>query len=242
MTTKPMFSLVIPCYNEEGNIEELIQRCKSIFTEKDFEIIFVENGSTDNSLDLFEKKLKKIPNFKLLKIKKNLGIGNGIHEGLKASSGSIIGWTHGDLQADPLDARKAFNLSKSLKGNFLIKGKRLSKNRSIVELFFTYGLALFESILFCKKFWEVNAQPNIFNKEFFNLWNNPPNDYNIDIFCFATALMNEVKIKRFNVIFRERFSGQSKWNKNIFVRLIFISKTIIYSIKLRFKKNDNNKT
>ena len=78
-----------------------------------FEVILVENGSTDNSLDILKKNLKGIENFKLLKVKKNKGIGYGIVQGLKSSNGEIIGWTHGDLQTDPSDVKKAFDLAKA---------------------------------------------------------------------------------------------------------------------------------
>lgn len=240
MPIKPKYSLIIPCYNEEGNIEKLVQKCKKIFKKNIFEVIIVENGSTDNSLDILKKNLKGIENFKILKVKKNKGIGYGIVQGLKSSNGEIIGWTHGDLQTDPSDVKKAFDLAKSIHGDFLIKGKRLPKNRSALEIFFTLGFTFFESILFLKHFWEINAQPNVFTKQFFTKWKNPPLDYNIDLYCYYKALQNRVLIKRFDVEFKKRFSGKSKWNKNIFVRFIFILKTIIYSLKLRFMKNANN--
>jgi len=240
MITKPKYSLVIPCYNEEGNIERLVKKCKKLFKKNIFEVVFVENGSTDNSLNILKNNLKDIQNFKLIKVTKNRGIGYGIIKGLKNSNGDIIGWTHGDLQTDPSDVKKAFHLSKRFQGDFLIKGKRLLKNRSASEIFFTFGLAIFESILFTKNFWEINAQPNIFTRNFFLKWGNPPFDYNIDLYCYNKALQNGIFIKRFEVEFKKRFSGKSKWNRNVFVRLIFILKTIIYSLKLRFVKDANN--
>ena len=240
MNIKPKYSLIIPCYNEEGNIEKLVQKCKKLFRKSIFEVVFVENGSTDNSLNILKNNLKGVQNFKLVKVTKNKGIGYGICQGLKNSNGDIIGWTHGDLQTDPSDVKKAFRLSKGFKGDFLIKGKRLPKHRSASEILFTFGLAIFESILFTKIFWEINAQPNIFTKKFFRTWGNPPLDYNIDLYCYNKALQNGIYIKRFEVEFKKRFSGKSKWNKNIFVRFIFILKTIIYSLKLRFMKDANN--
>ena len=74
MPIKPKYSLIIPCYNEEGNIEKLVQKCKKIFKKNIFEVILVENGSTDNSLDILKKNLKGIENFKLLKLKKIKGL------------------------------------------------------------------------------------------------------------------------------------------------------------------------
>ena len=75
MITKPKYSLVIPCYNEEGNIERLVKKCKKLFKKNIFEVVFVENGSTDNSLNILKNNLKDIQNFKLIKVTKNRGIG-----------------------------------------------------------------------------------------------------------------------------------------------------------------------
>ena len=68
--TSIKFSLIIPCYDEEGNIPILIKECKRIFKHEKFEVIFVENGSNDNSLSILEREINKVSNFKLIKIKK----------------------------------------------------------------------------------------------------------------------------------------------------------------------------
>lgn len=230
------YSLIIPCYDEEGNIPILIKRCKQIFKHEKFEVIFVENGSNDNSLSILKREINKVSNFKLVRIKNNIGLGHGVMEGLKKARGDIIGWTHGDLQTDPLDAYKAFKISDNCEGDFLIKGIR--KKRSINENIFTIGMSIFESILHLNLYWEINGQPNIFTKNFFNTWKNPPLDYLIDLYCYNKAFKEKIMIKKFNVLMKKRFSGHSKWNTNIMAKIRFISHTIIYSLKLRFKSVD----
>ena len=231
--TSIKFSLIIPCYDEEGNIPILIKHCKRIFKDGKFEVIFVENGSNDNSYYILKREINKVHNFKLVRVKKNIGLGHGVVEGLKRAKGDIIGWTHGDLQTDPLDAYKAFKISANYEGDFLIKGTR--KKRSISENIFTIGMSIFESILHLNIYWEINGQPNIFTKKFFNTWKNPPLDYLIDLYCYNKAFKEKIKITKFNVLMKKRFSGQSKWNTNVMAKIKFISNTIFYSIKLRFK-------
>ena len=140
------YSLVIPCYNEQDNISELVKRCRGCFKEKKFEVIFVDNGSTDKTYDNLKRKTQQITNFIVLRINKNQGIGFGIIKGLKFSKGNIISWTHGDLQTDPKDVLEGFKLSEGLTRDFLIKGKRKIRNRTILEYFFTIGMSIFESI------------------------------------------------------------------------------------------------
>ena len=140
---------------------------------------------------ILKRKTKQITNFRILKINKNQGIGFGIIKGLKFSKGNIISWTHGDLQTDPKDVLEGFKLSERFSGDFLIKGKRRIKNRTILEYFFTIGMSIFESILYLKLFWDINGQPNIFTKFFLILGKSPPKDYQIDLYCFHKAKRKE---------------------------------------------------
>ena len=102
-------SIVIPCYNEEGNILGLFNNLEKLINlNSNLEIIIVDNGSTDNSLakikdhSLYKKKL-----IKLVLVEKNLGYGNGIMSGIYKSSTKYISWCHADLQIDPLDVYNA---------------------------------------------------------------------------------------------------------------------------------------
>ena len=77
-----MLSIVIPCYNEQENLEKLFSKLQSLiktYSDEDIELVLVDNGSTDNSnkiikdSDLFLNK-----QVKLVEIKKNIGYGNGV--------------------------------------------------------------------------------------------------------------------------------------------------------------------
>ena len=101
-------------------------------------------------------------------------------------------------------------------------------------------MSIFESILYLKLFWDINGQPNIFTKNFFNTWKSPPKDYQIDLYCFHKAKKERILIYRFDVEFKKRFSGNSKWNTGIIDKINFIIRTIMYSFKLRFFSNVDN--
>lgn len=235
--TKIKFSLVIPCYNESGTITKLVKRCKKIFKDKHHEIIFIDNGSTDNTLKKLEKEVRGINNFKIIKIPVNKGLGYGIFMGLMKTKGEIIGWTHGDLQTDPIDAFKGFEIASQTEGDFLIKGRRI--NRKFTDFFFSLGMAILESLIHFNIYWEINAQPNIFRKSFFRLWKTPPYDYMIDLYCYHMALKKRLKFIRFEVEMKPRIAGESKWNLNFLSKIIFIIKNIKYSFKLYKIKDDS---
>ena len=75
-------SLIIPCYNEEGNIDILVKKSQKFLKNKKNQLILVNNGSTDNT----EKKILfnkiKYKNIEIVNIKKNIGFGHGVKRGL----------------------------------------------------------------------------------------------------------------------------------------------------------------
>ncbi|ABM72610.1 Hypothetical protein P9515_14031 [Prochlorococcus marinus str. MIT 9515] len=230
------YSIVIPCFNEEGTIELILERTKNIFIKNKIELILVNNGSTDNTEDIISKIIGNYPHAKYINLEKNLGYGGGILKGLSHCKGEIIGWTHADLQTDPLDCIKAFKeYEKTSKiQNTFIKGNR--KNRPISDKFFTFGMSLFETLLLGKLIYDINAQPTIFPKKFFNSWINPPTDFSLDLYSYYLAKKYNYKVKRISVDFLKRISGQSKWNINFISRIRFILRTIKYSFKLKINK------
>lgn len=96
-----MISVVFPAYNEEENVEKLYHSIKEVLdkTGKPYEIIAVENGSTDGTLD----RLKRLSPIKIIVIAKNLGQTAGLDAGLKAARGEVIVTMDADLQNDPQD-------------------------------------------------------------------------------------------------------------------------------------------
>ena len=126
---KIKYSIVIPCFNEQNNLELLLKSLTKIHDKKSLEIIIVDNGSTDSSQELLIalKKKIKINNLKIVSLKENMGYGNGIMCGLKECRGDFLGWTHADLQTDVFDVLKGFDLIKNSPKNIIVKGKRLKR-------------------------------------------------------------------------------------------------------------------
>ncbi len=224
------FSLVIPCFNEEQNLPRLIDSCLALIESSDCEIIIVDNGSTDNSAKILPSLIKSNSKLRAIYVEKNIGYGHGILSGLKEAKGEIIGWTHADLQTDPLDCIQAFAHFDG-NNNLFVKGKR--RGRSFFDNFFTICMAIFESLLLKKILWDINGQPTLFRKEFFASWENPPEDFSLDLYSYYMAKLQNLKIKRISVYFGKRFSGVSSWNTGLHSRAKFIKRTITYSFKVK---------
>lgn len=227
-------SIVIPCYNESKTIPLILEKFSSIIKKKDIEILFINNGSQDNSLEILNKLIPHYPFAKVLTIDVNQGYGFGITSGLCKAKGEYIGYLHADMQTDPADALKALEIieRQSNPENCFIKGNR--KGRSLFDRFFTIGMSLFETIYLRSKLWDINAQPNIFHRNFFySIKNNCPKDFSLDLYFLYMANKKKLNVIRFDVMFPRRIHGTSSWDTGLASKWKFIKRTIEFSIKLK---------
>lgn len=220
--------IVIPCYNEMKNIPLILDRFSKVIKDSSIELLLVNNGSTDDSQSVLDQLLPKYGFAKTLLVPVNQGYGYGILQGLKSTKSKYIGWTHADMQTDPADLIKAFNL---LGENTYVKGNR--KKRPIFDQIFTLGMSLFESIYLKSTLWDINAQPTIFPRTFFQRWENPPWDFSLDLYAYYKAKKLGLVIRRFDVLFPKRIHGSSSWNTGLKSKIKFIKRTLEFSHKLK---------
>lgn len=224
-------SVVIPCYNEEENIPLILDRFGKLIKRPDIEVILVNNGSTDGSAQVLKELLPKYPFAKTTLVEVNQGYGYGILQGLKECSGEYIGWTHADMQTDPKDILKALHIIEKVKEPVFVKGNR--KGRPFFDVFFTMGMSLFETCYLRKALYDINAQPNLFPRTFYEEWENPPYDFSLDLYALYMAKVKKLKVIRFPVLFPERIYGESKWNTGLAAKWKFIKRTFSFSVKLK---------
>jgi glycosyltransferase involved in cell wall biosynthesis len=225
------FSLVIPCYNEARNIPLLLDRCARLAHPGEIEVILVDNGSTDESSAVLRDLMPKYPGCRCVRVEVNQGYGFGILCGLRAAEGKLLGWTHADLQTDPVDALRGLEYFEQLGSEIFVKGRR--NGRPFADVLFTVGMSLFETLLLRRPLWDINAQPTMFSKEFFTTWQDPPNDFSLDLYAYFKARESDLRIARFPVKFGERAHGVSHWNISWSAKWKFIRRTVDFSLRLR---------
>jgi len=226
-------SIIVPCYNEEKNIKLILEKFNDVIDRDDIEVILVNNGSTDKSQEAFNELVPNYSFARVLKIEVNEGYGHGIVSGLQSAKGEFISYTHADMQTDPLDVIKALSIIESQKEpiNSYVKGDR--KGRPFLDQFFTSGMSFFESIYLGERLWDINAQPNIFHRSFFEKLIDTPKDFSLDLFFLYKAKKQKLNIIRFPVIFPERIHGESSWNTGLASKWKFIKRTLSFSVKLK---------
>lgn len=96
-------SIVIPLYNEEESLPELFQWIKQVMEQHNyrFEVIFVDDGSTDDSWNVIEQLSVKHPEAKGIRFMRNYGKSAGLNEGFRAASGEVVITMDADLQDSP---------------------------------------------------------------------------------------------------------------------------------------------
>ena len=224
-------SLIIPCYNEAENLPFLLERCVSVASQPLTEVILVDNGSTDSTQLVLSELLPKFPNFRSVRVSFNQGYGYGILSGLRVAEGDILSWTHADMQTDPADVLKGIQFFDRHGPDIFVKGKRYG--RPFTDVAFTVGMSVFETILLRKRMWDINAQPTMFSKKFFESWRNPPHDFSLDLFAYHQSFEKDLPIHRFPVRFGSRLHGSSHWNIDWKSKRKFIGRTIDFSLRLR---------
>lgn len=227
------YSIILPCYNEADNLIELVKLINKFPKKYKIEFILVENGSTDNSKEIFEKQISFDNKYlRAVYVKENKGYGFGIIQGLKEATGDYVGWLHSDLQYNPLDLVPFFDYIENHKDEkILLKGKR--KNRKIVEYIFTFGMGVYDSILFKKRMTNVMAMPVIFNRELLKFLSDFPLDFTIDIYVYALAQNKGYKVVHLPISLKNREKGKSSWNNGFISRVKQSKKMMDGSIKVK---------
>jgi glycosyltransferase involved in cell wall biosynthesis len=126
-------SIVIPLLNEEESLQELHAWIVSVMQSKHFsyEILFVDDGSTDTSWELISKLSEENPNIRGIQFSRNFGKSQALHAGFKAAKGDVIITMDADLQDNPEEIPELYELIHT-EGYDLISGWKKKRFDSIL--------------------------------------------------------------------------------------------------------------
>jgi polyisoprenyl-phosphate glycosyltransferase len=125
---KITLSIIAPLLNEEENVYELFNRLKKVCQKINcsYEIILVDDGSTDNTLQVIEKIAQEASNIKFISFSRNFGHQAALFAGIEKSTGDTIVLIDGDLQDPPEEIENLWN--KINEGNDVVYAKRKVRN------------------------------------------------------------------------------------------------------------------
>jgi dolichol-phosphate mannosyltransferase len=230
-----MISVIMPTFNESGNIQELIERTTNTL-KNNFEIIVIDDNSPDGTSDLVEKLKSKFPNLKLITRKNEHGLPGAIKRGIKEAKGDILAWFDCDLTMPP---EKLTEMIGKLGENDIVVGSRFipggEDNRGetftkIMSLIlnhlcmFLFGKDVHDytsGFIACKK-------KVVENLEF----TGQHGTYFINL--LIEAKINGACVTEIPYLLTPRFSGQSKIHEPLnFLNAGLIYLQIIFGLKLR---------
>lgn len=132
-----LISIVVPMHNEEGNVDfvyrEIKEVCEEIARKRgyDYEIIFVNDGSTDSTLDLLKNIKREDPRVRILNMDRNRGEASALSAGFALARGKFIFTMDGDGQNDP---RHFYDFLLRLEEGYLVvTGKRVKRKEPLLS-------------------------------------------------------------------------------------------------------------
>lgn len=214
----PLISLIVPCYNEEKNINKFYETIVNVFNDIDaeFEILFVNDGSKDNTLSLIKKLNKKDSRVKGISFSRNFGKEAALFAGIRTAhieGGDCAVILDADLQHPPFVIKEMFQKWKE--GFEVVEGIKTDRGKE----------SLFHK-LFCKIFYGMISKAVGMNMK-------NSSDYKL----LDKKVINELaKLKERNTFFRalsfwcgfkkttvyyevtERNAGESKWSTKSLIK------------------------
>lgn len=129
-------SVVVPVYNEEDNVGELVSQIRGALTavNRTFEIILIDDGSTDATRERIVAETQNAPELRYLFLARNYGQSTAMQCGLDSAQGDIIVTMDGDLQNDPADIPRLIEILETENVD-LVSGWRRDRHDGRVRVF-----------------------------------------------------------------------------------------------------------
>jgi glycosyltransferase involved in cell wall biosynthesis len=159
------FSVVIPIYNEEDSITPLVFSLKKVMDElgETYEIIFVDDGSKDGSLNVLKSANLRRSNLVIIDLKKHSGKFSALQAGFDISRGELIITMDGDLQNDPRDIPRI--LDKIKEGYDFVCGWRYNRKDPWGKLLVSKIARNLRKIIFDEDIHDPGCALRVFKKE-----------------------------------------------------------------------------
>ncbi len=223
-------SIIIPVLNESGSIATLCDKIKTAVSSLNYEVIFVDDGSTDESPKILRDIVDKNDNFKAIRLRKNFGKAVAYSVGFENAKGDIVVTLDGDLQDDPAEIPRF--LEKIEEGYDLVSGWRYERkdkvNKALASKFFNKITSSLTGV----KLHDFNCPFKAYRKEVLG----SISIYG-DLYRFIPVLVHDkgFSIAEIKVENHARKFGKSRYKASRYMRAFLDLLTVLFVTK--FKKS-----
>ena len=223
-------SIIIPVYNEEANIENNYKKIKDTLNtlKRKWEVIFVNDGSTDRTNELLEKIAKEDPHVRVVSYFPNQGRGKALREGFKKATGNFIVTIDADLSYDPFYIKDIYKILKEENVDMVLASPYMpggaTKNVPKFRLFLSkFGNKLL-TLTFPKKIYTSTSILRGYRKEVIESIQPESDGKEIHLEILSKALAMNYNIKEIPAVLTSRKKGKSKFRlkKTVATHLTFV--------------------
>ena len=196
-------------FNEAANIAETVQRATALAETiaGDYEIIVVDDASTDDSPDIADALALKDAHIKSVRLKKNTKFGGALKKGLKSALKEIVLYTDSDFPAKEEDIRKALDLMRD--SDVVTAYSLVLKDSSLKRIMMSKVYNFLVRMLFGFEIRDINSGLKIYKRKVLGGLDLKSRSPFIDVEIFAEIIKKGFKIKQYGLIFELRMKGRS---------------------------------
>jgi len=202
-------SFVFPMYNEAENIADVLKRASELAGQicSDYEIIVVDDASTDGSGDIVDKFAMLDKRIRSIRLGSNTKFGGALKAGLMRASKDVVLYTDSDFPAKEDDIKKALEL---LDGADVVTAYSLViKDSSLKRIVMSKGYNFLVRLLFGLKIRDINSGLKIYRRHVIEGLKLRSNSPFIDVEIFSELAKRGFRIKQYGLIFELRTKGNS---------------------------------
>ena len=227
-------SIIIPAYNEEKTIEAVLEKVKAVKLPIEREIIVVNDGSTDNTKKILERR----KDIQLIHYTPNIGKGFAIRQGYKKARGDIILIQDADHEYNPKDIPQLLDPVLKEKTNIVYGSRILNKQNKYNYISYYLGnklISLLFLIVYGEKLTDTITGYKVIRKNVFDTLKLKANGFNAEIEITAQLLKQKEKIVEIPISYQPRTKKEGK-KIRLYNGILYATKIFIEKIKRNNKK------